>query len=82
MRLSIKHIVIGGTIALLLVTVSAIQLSSFLSSQDALLGHARQIMSTIARDTIDRSERFLAPAEAVADLTQRLARPTSTFPLQ
>ena len=73
-NLPIKLILIAGVIGLQVVTVSAILFSSFFTTQDVLLGHAREIMANVANETIEHTERFLAPAQTAADLTQRLAQ--------
>jgi len=73
MKPSIKSVLVLGIIGLQFVTVSAILFSSYVTTEDVLLGHARQIMENVASDTIDRSEEFLSPAQTAADLTQRLA---------
>ncbi len=74
MRLSLKQVLITGIIGLQLITVSAILFSSYVTTQDVLLRHARLIISNVAGDAIHRSATFLMPAEKVATLTQRLAR--------
>jgi len=73
LKLSIKHVLIVGIGTILFGTAAIIQTSSYLTTQDVLLEHARQLMWNLSQDTIDRSETFLKPAEAAADLSQRLA---------
>ncbi|GEM_PF-810246 len=73
MRVSIKTVLIGLVVGLQLATVAAILASMFVTSREALLDHARQLMEATANDILDRSQQFLRPAQAAADLTQRLA---------
>ena len=73
MRFSIRAVLIFGIIGVQIVTVSAILISSYATTQDALLQHARQLMLELSVETIWRSEQFLEPARGAADLTQRLA---------
>ncbi|MGE4220313.1 MAG: cache domain-containing protein, partial [Alphaproteobacteria bacterium] len=73
MRLTFKRFVVAGIIGLQVVTVTAVLLSSQLSTQDVILGYARQIMGGLADDTAERSRRFMAPAQAAVELTARLA---------
>ena len=60
-------------VGLQLAAVATILVSSYLTSERVLLGHARSLMSDVAAETIEHSVNFLKPAEAAADLTQRLA---------
>ena len=71
--LSIKRVLIAGIIGLEVVTVTAILVWSYITTERVFLGHVRQLMESVAADTIDRSERFLRSAQSAADLTQRLA---------
>lgn len=73
MKLSIKHVLIAGIVGLQVVTVSAILFSSYVNTERVLLQHARELMESLAAETIDRSEVFLQPAQTAADLTQRLS---------
>jgi signal transduction histidine kinase/CheY-like chemotaxis protein len=72
MRFSIKTMVIGMVVGLQVATVAAILASTLVTSREALLNHARQLMEETARDVLDRSGQFLKPAETAASLTQRL----------
>ena len=72
MRFSIRAVLIFGVLGVQIVTVTAILLSSYLTNQDALLKHARQIMLELSAQTIWRSQQFLEPARGAAELTQRL----------
>lgn len=73
MKLSIRGVLIAGVFGLQLVSVSAIVGSSYLRTEEVLLGQARQIMENVVDNTIDHLKGFLEPAELAADLTQKLA---------
>ena len=64
---------IAALVGLQLIAVAATQVSSYMTSERVLLGHARDIMEDVARQTVSHATDFLAPAETAADLTQRLA---------
>ena len=74
MKLSLRMVLLIGVIGIQLLTVSGILLSSYLTTQDALLGHAKQLMLEVSNHVVDQSEQFLEPARITADLTRRLAR--------
>lgn len=57
----------------MVVTVSTIMFSSYQNTAKVLIGHAHQIMDTVASEAIDRSVAFLEPAQLAAALTQKLA---------
>lgn len=80
MRVSIKTVLIGMVVGLQIATVAAILTSTLMTSREALLGHARQLMEATANDVLDRSQQFLQPARVAANLTQRLAA-TGLLPL-
>ena len=80
MRVSIKTVLIGMVVGLQIATVAAILASTLVTSREALLGHARQLMEATANDVLDRSQQFLQPAQVAADLIQRLAA-TQILPL-
>ena len=73
MKISIKTLLIGGFIGLQVIPTSIILASSYLTSQQVLLRHARDIMENIATFSIRDAQGYLAPAEGAAQLTQRLA---------
>lgn len=70
---SIRNILIAGIIGLQLVTAGAIILSSYLTTDKVLVGHARSLMSHVSVQTAQHAERYLALARQTADLTQELA---------
>lgn len=74
MKISIKWLLIAGVIGLLVISVSIILASSYLTSQKVLLRHAKHIMENIATFTIHEAQNYLNPAGDAARLTQRLAR--------
>ena len=71
--MSIKKIIVFSILGLLVITVSVIQYSTYVSTEKVLLKHAHEMMSSAAKDTIERSINFLVPAQAAAKLSQRLA---------
>lgn len=73
MRVSLKWVLLAGVIGLLIISVSIILASSYLTSQRVLIGHARDIMGNIATFTIKESQHYLAPAQDAAQLTEKLA---------
>ena len=73
MRYSIRTVLVLALVGLQLAAVATILGSSYVTSERVLLGHARSLMSDVADETIEHSVNFLKPAEAAADLTQRLA---------
>lgn len=74
MKYSIRSVLVIALVALQLGAVVTILLSSYLTSERVLLGHARDLMLDVANETIEHSVNFLEPAEAAADLSQRLAQ--------
>lgn len=73
MRISLKWVLLAGVIGLLVISVSIILASSYLTSQKVLSGHARDIMENIATFTIKESQHYLNPAQDAAQLTEKLA---------
>jgi C4-dicarboxylate-specific signal transduction histidine kinase len=73
MKLSLRVVLLLGVIGIQVVTVGAISLSSYLTTQDALLDHVQRLMREMSRHIIVQSEQFLDPARGTASLTQRLA---------
>lgn len=74
MRLSISKTLAIGIISLQIVTVCVILASSFISTEQVLIGHAQQLMRNLSREVIHRSEEFLSPAKSAVSLTKSLAR--------
>ncbi|NOR52121.1 MAG: HD domain-containing protein [Gammaproteobacteria bacterium] len=71
--MSIKQVIVFTILGLLFVTVFVTQYYTYFSTQKVLIQHAYDMMGGAARDTIERSVRFLEPAQDAAKLTQRLA---------
>lgn len=74
MRLSISKTLALGIVSLQVVTVCVILASSYLSTEQVLIGHAQQLMRNLSREVIHRSEEFLSPARSAVSLTRSLAR--------
>lgn len=55
------------------VAVSVVVFSSFVTSERALLNHARSLLNDVAVNTIEHSLGFLQPARGAAELSRRLA---------
>ena len=73
MKLTIKTVLVGGFLGLLLISITTILASSYISSEKVLHNHARDIMENIATLTIQQSQNYLEPAHDAVELTQRLA---------
>lgn len=73
MKLTIKTVLIGGFLGLLLISITTILASSYITSEKVLLNHARDIMENISMLTIQQSQGYLEPARDAVELTQRLA---------
>jgi len=71
---SIRSVLALSLAGLQLVAIAAVILPFYFTSERVLLDHARVLMRDVARNTINHAVGFLAPAEAAADLSQRLAR--------
>lgn len=73
LKLSLRMVLLIGVIGIQLLTVCGILLSSYITTQDTLLNHARQLMLEASSRVIERSEQFLEPARVTADFSQRLS---------
>ncbi len=73
MRLSLGLVLAVCLAGLQFLAVIVVVSSSYVTSQRALLGHARDILSDVAANTILHSRSFLDPAEAAAELATGLA---------
>ncbi len=71
--MSIKKILFISIIGLMIITVSTIMLSTYGTTEQVLIGHAHKVMDNVSSEVIDRSIRFLRPAETAAELTRKLA---------
>lgn len=54
--------------------VLAVVSSSYVTSERALIHHARDLLSDVGAGTIEHARSFLSPAEAAAELAARLAQ--------
>ena len=72
MKLSIKWTLIIGFLGLIWGTHVITATSSFLTSQEVLRAHARDIMENIAALAMEQSQRHLLHAHSAAALTKRL----------
>ncbi|MCR8546561.1 PAS domain S-box protein [Salipiger sp. P9] len=63
-----------GLAGLQFVAVLAVVFSSYVTSERALLDHARELLSDIGSNTIEHSRGFLGPARGAAELSARLAQ--------
>ena len=73
MRLSLGLVLAVCLAGLQFLAVFVVVSSSYVTSQRALLGHAQDILSDVAANTILHSRSFLDPAEAAANLATGLA---------
>lgn len=74
MKISIKFVLLAALVGLQLIAVSVILLSSYVTSEKAVLKQAQRLMLETAENTIRHSRNFLQPAEAAVELSQRLQR--------
>lgn len=63
-----------GLAGLQLVAVLVVVFTSFVSSERALIGHARDLLSDVGTNTIEHSKGFLQPAHGAAVLAANLAQ--------
>lgn len=57
-----------------LIAVLAVVFSSYVTSERALLSHARSLLSDVGNNTAEHSKGFLSPARGAAELASRLAQ--------
>ena len=72
MKLSIRWVLILGSLAMIWVTQVITISTSYVSSQRVLLEHAQDIMRNIADLAMEQAENHLIHAESAAHLTKRL----------
>lgn len=63
-----------GMAGLQFLAVLAVVISSYVTSERALLQHARDLLRDIGYNSIEHSKGFLSPAEGAAELAARLAQ--------
>ncbi len=74
MRNSLGAMLAIGLAGLQFIAVLAIVFSSYLTSERALMDHARGLLSDVGFNTIEHSKGFLNPARGAAELAARLAQ--------
>lgn len=74
MRTSLGALLAIGLAGLQFVAVMAVVFSSYVTSERALLDHARGLLSDIGANIIEHSKSFLGPARGAAELSARLAQ--------
>jgi two-component system, cell cycle sensor histidine kinase and response regulator CckA len=72
MKISIRWALIAGFLGLIWGTHLITTTSSYLTSQDVLRRHARDIMKNIAELAMEQSQRHLLHAHGAAELTRKL----------
>ena len=72
MRLSIRLVLILGVIGLQTVTVSAILITAYTTSEEALLRHGRDLIVHAALDTTTHIAEQLEPVAHIAEVTEGL----------
>lgn len=73
MKLSLGMLLALCLVGLQLAAVSVVVFSSYLTSERALIEHARSLLSDVGTNTIEHSKGFLKPAQGAAELATRLA---------
>lgn len=73
MKLSLGVVLAVCLAGLQFLAVFAVVMSSYFTSEKALLEHARSLLSDVATNTIEHSKGFLTPARGAAELAARLA---------
>lgn len=74
MRISLGAMLAIGLAGLQFVAVLAVVFSSYVTSERALLDHARDLLSDVGTNTIEHSRGFVGPARGAAELSARLAQ--------
>ena len=74
MRKSLGAMLAIGLAGLQFVAILAVVFSSYVTSERALLDHARDLLSDVGTNTIEHSKGFLGPARGAAELSARLAQ--------
>lgn len=73
MKLSLGMVLALCIAGLQLVAVTIVVFSSYVTSERALLEHARDLLSDVGVNTIEHSKGFLRPAKGAVELASRLA---------
>ncbi len=72
MKVSIKWALFFAFTFVIIISISFIITSSYLTSKDALLEHSKSVMETIITFTIDKSKNHILAAKDASELTQGL----------
>jgi diguanylate cyclase (GGDEF)-like protein len=72
MKPSLRYFLLLVLIALQILTLVAILISSHANTEVVLRDHAQEVMGHLANTAADNSKRFLSPAERAAQLTEGL----------
>lgn len=73
MKISLGLVLALGLAGLQFVAVTIVVFSSYVTSERALLEHARDLLSDVGANTIEHSKGFLSPAKGAVELATRLA---------
>ena len=73
MKLPLSLVLAVALAGLQFIAITAVVTSSYVTSERALLSHARTLLSDVAANTIEHSRGFLNPGKAAAELATRLA---------
>lgn len=73
MKLSLGAVLAVCLAGLQFIAIIVVVFSSYLTSEKALLDHARNMLSDVGSNAIQHSKGFLQPAHVAADLATRLA---------
>ncbi|MFB9221654.1 ATP-binding protein [Paracoccus cavernae] len=74
MKKSLGVLLAFGLAGLQFVAVLAVVFSSYVTSERALIEHARDLLRDVGINTIEHSKGFLSPAQGAAELAARLAQ--------
>lgn len=74
MKTSLGTILVIGLAGLQLMAVLLVIFTSYVTSERALIGHARDLLSDVGTNTIEHSKGFLQPAHGAAELAANLAQ--------
>lgn len=74
MKKSLAFLLALGLTGLQLIAVLVVVFSSYVTSERALLSHARSLLSDVGNNTAEHSKGFLSPARGAAELASRLAQ--------
>jgi PAS domain S-box-containing protein len=74
MTKSLGALLVIGLAGLQFLAVLAVVFSSYITSQQALIDHARDLLRDVGINTMEHSKGFLSPAQGAAELAARLAQ--------